>query len=430
MGNGEFLKKIIEKLFQLIISQEYLEESRTEAKYFTRNRTLPFPQLLGVILDNAKCGIKTNLEQFFAKMEMNHMVYSSQAFSKQRQYIKPTAILSLVRYIAQSLYEDADYKTWSDYLLLAIDGTRCNLPCTSKTEEFFGAQETAGEPQVQALCSCLYDVLNNMIVDASINPCTSNERHLAVAHLDSLRKIKTPGKGSVVLFDRGYPSAYLIDELEKRNLKYIMRFSSGFLPLDQYQGKDCIVNHRFSKKKTPTNFRILNFNVNGTKEHLITNLFDPEITVDDFQQLYHQRWGIETAYRTLKSTMEIENFSGTLPVAISQDFYATLFCYNLMSVAEFEMQDEFNAMHNNRDNKLQYKQNRKRVIDALKPRVVKMLLMPEYLAGLELAMISAEIMKSVSAVRHGRSFQRKKNMLLLNFFLRINALPLKLMTLP
>lgn len=408
MDVGELLKGICVKIFQLITSQAYLEESRTAEKYFTRNRKLSFPQLLGIILGNAKYGLQTNLEQFFEKLEMDHMVYSPQAFSKRRQYIKPEAVLTLVRHVAQSFYEDADYETWDEYLLLAVDGTRCNLPCTPETKQVFGAQETAGEPQVQALCSCLYDVLNNIIVDASVNPCTANERHLAAAHLDSIQKIKAPGKGCILIFDRGYPSADLIDELEKRDLKYIMRFSSGFLPPDKYPEPDHIVNHRFAKKKAPTTFRVLHFDVNGTEEHLITNLLDPHITADDFRQLYHLRWEIETAYRTLKSTMEIENFSGILPVAIMQDFYATLFCYNLMSVAEFEMRDDFNALHNKSENRLHYKQNRKRVIDELKPKVVKMLLMPKYLSGLELAAIAVKINRSVSAVRPGRSFQRKK----------------------
>lgn len=53
------------------------------------------------------------------------------------------------------------------------------------------------------------------------------------------------------------------------------------------------------------------------EEILITNL--PSETFDRFQiaELYQMRWGIETAYETLKDRLQIENFTGTKPVANS-----------------------------------------------------------------------------------------------------------------
>lgn len=404
------LHHICAELWQHINSQSYLDDSRTEKKYFTRNRKLPFASMILFLLTNPKTSLQTALDCFLDEIGCRDMIHSAsaQAFSKRRQYIKPEAILDLVQFTAKSFYAEANCKTWNGYTLFAIDGTRCNLPCTSETKHCFHAQKTSGEPQVQALCSCLYDLMNNLILDASVNPCTANERELAIQHLDVLKAQPTLGKSSIIVFDRGYPSAKLIGELEERGLKYVMRFSSEFLRTDKYHGEDCVITHRFRNANKTHTFRVLNFNVNGTQEHLMTNLLDTELTINDFCQLYHYRWGIETAYRTLKSTLEIENFSGITPVAITQDFYASLVLYNLTSVTEFEMRDEFDALHNKPEAKLNYKMNRNRIIDKLKPNVVKMLCEPKFFAGLELFYIKSSLLKSVTAIRSGRTSERKK----------------------
>jgi len=50
--------------------------------------------------------------------------------------------------------------------------------------------------------------------------------------------------------------------------------------------------------------------------------------------LYFKRWGIEVKYSQLKSRYELENFSGNNPIAIMQDFYATIYLSNLMITAK------------------------------------------------------------------------------------------------
>ena len=46
---------------------------------------------------------------------------------------------------------------------------------------------------------------------------------------------------------------------------------------------------------------------------------------DRFKELYFLRWGIESKYKELKSSLKIEEFSGTKPIAIQQDFYASIY---------------------------------------------------------------------------------------------------------
>lgn len=48
-----------------------------------------------------------------------------------------------------------------------------------------------GSTQVQSLVSCLYDVLNHTILDASMNPYDFNERKVVIEHINKLDNLRT-----------------------------------------------------------------------------------------------------------------------------------------------------------------------------------------------------------------------------------------------
>ena len=53
--------------------------------------------------------------------------------------------------------------------------------------------------------------------------------------------------------------------------------------------------------------RIICFKLNDNSEELlITNIYDPQFTVEDFKTLYHFRWPIETKYDELKNKFQLE----------------------------------------------------------------------------------------------------------------------------
>ena len=51
----------------------------------------------------------------------------------------------------------------------------------------------------------------------------------------------------------------------------------------------------------------------------------------EFHALYHERWGHETFYGTMKGRLDLENFTGQTAEAVRQDFFATLLLCNLES---------------------------------------------------------------------------------------------------
>ena len=68
---------------------------------------------------------------------------------------------------------------------------------------------------------------------------------------------------------------------------------------------------------------------NGSLEVLATNLPQTEFHTEEIKELYHMRWGIETAYETLKSRLQLGNFTGTKPILLLQDIYSTIYLSNL-----------------------------------------------------------------------------------------------------
>ncbi len=71
-----------------------------------------------------KCSIQTSIDQFLIDM---FDIYSMQAFSKGRQRILPEAFKELHRLSTEFFYKEVDYKTYSGYRILALDGSKIDL---------------------------------------------------------------------------------------------------------------------------------------------------------------------------------------------------------------------------------------------------------------------------------------------------------------
>jgi hypothetical protein len=141
--------------------------------------------------------------------------------------------------------------------------------------------------------------------------------------------------GSLLLFDRWYPSkefiAYTLDKgfsfvmrvREKWNLQADAIKTQGWVDLSHKGREYCV---RVLKVVLP----------NGETETLLTNLNQKQLPIRCAARLYFKRWGIETAYDTLKSKLQLENFSGKTEVSVLQDFYATVYLAGFAAVCAAE----------------------------------------------------------------------------------------------
>lgn len=158
-------------------------------------------------------------------------------------------------------------------------------------------------------------------------------RTLAERHFEAFLPYKQ--ENDVVIFDRGYPSKHLVDYLHKNKIKYIIRLPKNYNKTIQKSSKI-----DFQTFMDGHRFRVIKLKLeSGETEILITNLGKKaknHFMMEDFKELYHLRWAVETKYDTLKNKMEIETFSGKNSISILQDFYAKMYLSNVATSIKLE----------------------------------------------------------------------------------------------
>ena len=416
MGYMKRFAKRLKWAYTNIQSYEFKVDSRMSAEKFSRENKLGFAEMCLVILRGSKRSLQAAIYAFLHESKAKIDRYSKQAFSHRRQFIKPEAFLKLFRGITEDFYTDPTMtpKSFRDMHVFAVDGTTYNLPNTPELKEIYGEQTSQGAPQVQAKGSCLYDVLNNLLIDVKMLPVTSSERETALGHLKYLHELK-PEK-NLVLFDRGYPSTEMIRYFDEQGLFYLMRCNKAefFLEIRKITEPDTVLEIdkqlRKTKEQIHTTLRVIQIPLdNGVVETLITNLLDSSLSVEDFKYLYHLRWGIEEKYDELKNKLRIEAFSGMTPVAVLQDFYATMFLTNLVSYAEMDCEEELVSSNQTHDRKHEYRINRTMAIACVKDEFIELSMEqnPRKLKRL-LDRLGKRLLSNVIPIRPGRSFERRR----------------------
>lgn len=271
------------------------------------------------------------------------------------------AFLDLYHYHNQTFYADSLYDTFNGYLVLAVDGSSVNIPTTPETIKCYGSSSRKNtKPQASLGLSCLYDVMNHMILESDCNRCKFNEMEVAEQQIDKINK--TIGlQPFLVVMDRGYPSMPAFIRMMEKNVKFLVRLKSSDYKQEQalLLQDDAWVDIELTKSRMyhykgnsmgehmkelgKIRLRMIKVTLeNGTHEVLLTNLSEDEFNTAQIYKLYNMRWGIETAFETLKSRLQLENFTGTKPVLLLQDVYSTIYVSNLTEDIIRDMQQEQN----------------------------------------------------------------------------------------
>lgn len=411
-----FFESLLENLHAMIYSSDYMENAKVNPTDFTRRRKMSFVQYILFILQKTGRSLQAALNTFFLSMGEEPGNYSKQAFSKGRLRIKPDAISQLVDFTVQDFYNRAEYTTFEGYRILAIDGTRLNLPNTPELENEYGVQTSQGAPQVQALVSGLYDIQNKVMVDTRISSCKSSERDHAAALIEGLKSC--PSIKNLIVMDRGYPSAELLHQIQNEGHAYVVRCCTEFVRAMKLTGEDCVIEHCFARTKNiPLKLRIVKISLpDGKQEIIATNLLSKEFSPNKLAQIYKMRWGIETNYNNIKNKLCVENFTGTSKIVILQDFYATMLLWNLTGMMMFDLREEIESAHNSESSKNEYKLNIAMTISTLKERVVELVMCENKRRSKRiLRQIKNALKKSVVAISANRSFPRKRKHSALKF---------------
>jgi hypothetical protein len=403
-----FLSEGIKITDELVNDIIFMCETRIKETYFTRigNNKMTFKSIVVFILNFVKRTLQLELDDFFNNINGTNFDVTKQAFSGARQKISPTAFIKMSDEIIKWFYKDTDFNRYKGYRLLSIDGTILEINNSENLRDKFGYIENQSIKVARAKATGLYDVENDMILTSVIGKYKAGERVQAEGLINKLEEIGF--SNDLILFDRGYPSRDFILFIESKKIHYLMRVSSAFLKdVVNAPNADQIIEVRYKGKIIK--MRVLKFQLDSeTTEILITNIFDESFSIDDFKVLYFKRWGIEVKYNELKNRLQVENFSGETPIAIEQDFYATMYLSNMVSLAKMDANAIIMKKNNDKDLKYEYKVNTNILIGKLKNSLVSMLLeqRPRKRSKI-LNKIMKEISRNIIPIRPERKFPRR-----------------------
>ena len=413
MNGTAICQSILETVHALVHSSPFLH-AYSIGNAFSRLRKLTFLNVFFYLLNISKKAMPIHMTDFMEDFQcVGFPDVSKQALSKARRGISPEAFAELCRISTQKFYETStSLRRWYGYLVMAIDGTSLQLPQTERNMNVFGMAKNQSETlRATASASALFDVLNDLVVDPWIGALNYGERKRAFRHMDALACIRPDQKDVLLVMDRGYPSYGMFREIISRGMSFVIRLGSSFSPsITKHPGEDFFVDYAPKGCRETVRLRIVRVVLDdGTVETLATNLYSPAFTAEMFRELYFLRWKEESKYYELKERIGMEEFSGSHPVAIRQDFFISIFVSNLAAILKKDVDMEISQERENkcRENRFQYQTNRSYLISRINKFLVKMLA-----GGLKitetLQKIAALSKKVVSQVQPGRKYSRKK----------------------
>lgn len=216
----------ITKTFDQLSTERIKKIGRIEEKDFTRNRKMTFLDISRCIL--SKKGKTTTMEinNYFKKLNKRESRVTKQAFCKQRLKLNPEVFIQLNKEYVQSIYTHSNYKTHKGYIITAIDGTILEIPNTEELRKDFGCQTPSNNKVrkvARAKASGIYDVENNVMIDALIDRYNTRERPLAKKNIQHMIDILGSSKKIITIFDRGYISTEMMMFLMDFPIFYLFR---------------------------------------------------------------------------------------------------------------------------------------------------------------------------------------------------------------
>jgi hypothetical protein len=379
----------LEKLRQAILSKELVLKFKMKDQDFTRNRKQTFGATLLFMFNLLRKSLTVEIDGFVRYLNLRFssdptQSFTSSAFIQNRKKISPAVFSHLSEIIVENFYvADNDSQTLlNGFRVLAVDGSRITLPFTEKLKKSYGATKNQfGETIVQARASVLYDVLNGIALDASLDNLSEGERDLALNHAHQWKT------NDLIIYDRGYPSFDFVYEHVKLKVDCLIRVKlthNNAVVAFVKGGKKSIIteirpqkNQSFKDKEygrhSTLQVRFLRVDLPGGEvEVLMTTLLDSQkYPTKMFKELYFLRWGIETFYDELKNKLKVEHFTGYSEVSIQQDFFCAIFISNLQSVMVNDLKDDLYIQ--NQGKKYDYKVNTNLSYGFLKNRVIDLL---------------------------------------------------------
>jgi len=347
------------------------EELRLGERAFTRQRSLGAKRILHMLLQRIYRALQLHLDNYYE--EIGEIPVSRQAFSKARNHMNPEYVRGFADITAEIAAKDDTMPSYEGMRLIAIDGSDIALENASELKEKFGCSGPKKDAAT-ALCSIAYGPLDHVIYDCRLDRYDKDERDLAKAHVARLKELGLAG--SLLLFDRWYPSAEFIAFLYENGFPFIMRVRKKWnlqADLEKTQGWISLTHDG-----KPYSVRVLKVTLStGEVETLVTSLHQKQLPIRKAAAVYFERWKVETAYDLIKSKLQLENFSGKTKVSVLQDFYATMYLANIAAFATEEADERISIADRGKKLKYHRQASRNRTIAKLRDIFLCLIIEPD-----------------------------------------------------
>lgn len=330
-------------------SPEFVAAHRVSESDFTRRRCLSLEVLVTFLLQMVGGrSLQVGLDQFFAALgEAGALtrVVTKSALSQARKKLLPSALAELGALWVREWLAVVGEQRWHGWRVVAVDGSCVRVPKWRETQEAYGLGPNKDGSVVMARVVGFLAAASSQMLHAQIGGYDEGERSLLV------RSLRALSPRDLLVMDRGYPAWWLFALLGQRNIEFCARLDSCGSAYRQVQhfirsgASEQVIEQQLSsaalaqlrkygakaEKGTKLRLRLVRVVLSsGCVEVLITSLLDTvAYPAGEFAALYHARWRIEEAFKTLKCRLHLEGFTGELPHAIEQEIYAKILVANI-----------------------------------------------------------------------------------------------------
>jgi hypothetical protein len=359
--------------------------------------------LVAIMLTGMRMSIQAELDTFFAHLrqqaQLVHEV-SEQAFAQARAKLSQSAIPGLNDWLIARAEADRFVPRWRGLRLVAADASTVRFGLRASHVKRAALAD-------QILFGLFLPGPDLMLAASLHNVHECGERQFLFEHLDRL------SPDDLLLLDRGYPCRWLVAVLNHRAIKFCMRVdsASGFACVRTFMRSDAFEqvvtlpapNKRdaldYACPRKPQRVRLVrNVSPSGEQRVLMTNLFDNQLyPAGCFAELYHQRWGIEEAFKRLKHRLHLEHVTGLSQHAVAQDVAAKIVCDNLQALVAL-------TAHADADLPDSQRVNHAYAHTALKP------LMPILLLGGMIGRKVGKLLRGMLDLIAGRTYRHRENL--------------------
>jgi len=402
----------------VLISKDNNPKAFSRRRFFTLRRIITLIMLL-------KSSYQREINSFCKKLindDYNIQAVTAGALTQARAKLNPWAFIRLKEVVLEVFYNKADYLKWENFRLLAIDGSTLRLPRSEEIIDKFGLEQKTSTDKgcILARCSMIYDLLNQTTIDAQLDSYRTSEKVLMQ------RSLRVLTKDDLLLADRNYASIDIIHWLSAIKVNYCFRIKDSgngcrdvvkeFVCSDK---EDQLVQFTYTAKSRKRlqlesdaqsiTVRLIKIRKNQETYVLCTSLMDTSLyTAKKMGDLYDKRWGVEEAYKMLKSRVQLEAFSGKTVRSIYQDYHAKILMMTLCATFTFPIEQKVRKefLTDRTRNKYNQKINRTNALGETKSSLYHFLIRKSYKVTLKI--MDFFNFRSRVSIRDKRSFPRRK----------------------